>query len=46
MCPVCVARALTSSVIIAGPAGSVAAVVWNKVRLKKKEKQNVVRRDA
>jgi len=46
LCPACVAQVLTSSIIAAGSAGSVAAVVWNKVRSKKKEKENVVRRDA
>jgi len=46
LCPACVAQVLTSSMIAAGSAGSVAAVVWSRVRLKKKEKENVLRRDA
>ena len=46
MCPVCVAKMLTSSAMAAGPAGAVAAMAWSKIRLKKKEKEYVVRRDA
>ena len=46
LCPACVAQVLTSSIVVAGSTGGVAAVVWNQVRLKKKEKENVVRRDA
>jgi hypothetical protein len=42
MCPACISQFLTSSAVIAGSTGGLAAVVLNKLRVKKstKEKNN------